>query len=156
MRLQKILHILRDTCAVCSVLSNPLPECEKEVSRIFMLKQKIYFIDEYKCLSSLRTVSCDSVENTVKDNQHSYRHQLFSKIQYVIAYEPVIGIHVCMLCKGVKRPVCKKFYRKSYLLCLGFILRKKLPVKILQCRRNSLISSALVFSVDTCSTSVYD
>lgn len=121
-----------------------------------MLKQKIYFIYEYKCLSSLRPVSCDSVENTVKDNQHSYRHQLLSKIQYVIAYESVIGVHICMLCKGVKRPFCKKLYRKSYLLCLGFILRKKLSVKILQCRRNSLISSALVFSVDTGSASVYD
>ena len=61
MALQKVVHILRNTCTVRTVFTHTLPEGKEEVCRVFMLKEQIDFINENKGISAFGSVLCDTV-----------------------------------------------------------------------------------------------
>ena len=100
MALQKIINVLSNTRAVCTVFTNSFPKCEKKIRRVFVLKEKIYFINENVCFSALRTVFGYTVKNTVKNNKHTDRHKLAAEFKYVVAYKSVLNINICFLCKS--------------------------------------------------------
>ena len=65
MALQKVVHILRNAGGVSTVLSHTLPKSKQEVCGVFVLEQKIDFINEDECLLTLSTVLCNTVQNRI-------------------------------------------------------------------------------------------
>lgn len=56
MTLQQIIHILRNPRTKNAILSNPLPEREQKVGAIFVLEQKLDFIDKDKRILASGTI----------------------------------------------------------------------------------------------------
>ena len=56
MALQKVIDVLSDSACVCTVFSHTLPQGKEEVCRVFVLEQKINFINEDKGVLTLCTV----------------------------------------------------------------------------------------------------
>ena len=61
MALQKVVHILGNTCAVLPVFPHTLPKGKEEVSGILVLEQQINLINEDECVSAFRSVLRDTV-----------------------------------------------------------------------------------------------
>ena len=112
MALQQIFHILRDTKDISVVLTHLFPHRKEEVLGVVVLEQKVDLVDEDIGLSSLRSVLGDTVEDTVKNNEHTDRHKLFAKLVNVIADKAAMGVHVGLLCKGIERTVGEKLDSK--------------------------------------------
>ena len=68
MALQKVIDVLGYSTCVCTVFSHTLPQGKEEVCRVFVLEQKINFINEDKGVLTLCTVLCDTVQDRVKDH----------------------------------------------------------------------------------------
>ena len=59
--LQKVVHILRDACAVRTVLSYSFPERKEEVCGVFVLKEQINLINENESVSAFGSVLGNTV-----------------------------------------------------------------------------------------------
>ena len=66
------------------------------------MEKQIYLVDKDIGLFALDTVLGDAVENTVKNDEHTHGHQRSSKLVNIVADKTVVGVHVGLLCKGVK------------------------------------------------------
>ena len=71
MALQKVVHVLGDTCTISTVFTHTLPEGKKEVRRVFMLEQQINLVNENERVSAFGSVLRDTVQDAVKDNKHT-------------------------------------------------------------------------------------
>ena len=56
MALQKVVHILRNTGGISTVLPYTLPKSKQKVCGVFVLEQEIDFINEDESLLTLSTV----------------------------------------------------------------------------------------------------
>ena len=61
MALQKVIHILRNTRSISAVFTHTLPKGKKEVCTVFVLEQKIDFINKDKGVSAFRPVLRNAV-----------------------------------------------------------------------------------------------
>jgi len=102
MALQKVIDILRDTGTESTVFANTLPQGKEKVCRIFVLKQKIDFVDDNKSVFTLCAIGGNTVEDTVKHNEHTNRQKLFPEIKNVIADKTVVYIYIGFFRKCVK------------------------------------------------------
>ena len=102
MALQKVIDILRDAGTESTVFTNTLPKGKQEVCRIFVLKQKIDFVDNDKSVFTLCAIGGNTVEDTVKHNEHTNRQKLFSEIENVVADKTVVYIYIGFFRKCVK------------------------------------------------------
>ena len=104
MALQEVIHVLRNAGSKHTVFSYSFPKSKEEVCRIFVLEKQVNLINKDKSVLAFSSVLSDSVKNEVKNNEHTDRHKLLTKIENVIANQTVVGVNVCLLCKGVSEP----------------------------------------------------
>ena len=147
MALQQIFHVLSDTRNESTVLTHTLPQGKEEVRGIFVLEQQIYFVDKDIGLSSLRLVLGDTVQDTVKNDEHTDGHKRSTKLVNVIADKATLGVYVGLICKGVKASVCEKLNGKSYIPRFGFGLLQKHFSEIFESRRCSYATAENVITI---------
>lgn len=94
MALQQIIHVLRNARTKSAVLSDALPKREQKVGAVFMLKQKIDFVNNDKCIFAFNPVLCNPIQDAVQDNQHADREELFAQVENIVADEPVMDIDI--------------------------------------------------------------
>ena len=88
MTLEKVIYILGLPGRTGAVLSDTLPEREKEIGRILVLEQQINLVNIYPRIPPQLAVADYPVEDTVQHNQHTNRQQLLAQIPNVIANDP--------------------------------------------------------------------
>ena len=113
MALQEVVHILRNAGRISTVLAHSLPKREQEVGTVFVLEQEIDFVNEDEGIFALCTILCNAVEDGIQNHQHPDGHKLLAEVKDVVADEPVIGIHIGVLGKGVQRAVGKQLDGKG-------------------------------------------
>ena len=121
-----------------------------------MLEQEIDFINEDEGIFALCTILCNAVEDGVQYHQHPDGHKLLAEVKDVVADEPVVGIHIGVLGKGVQRAVGKQLDGKGDLLRLRLGLFEQLRPEVLQGGNLSLVVVLLIGAVDACRTAVDD
>ena len=121
-----------------------------------MHEQKVYLIDEQKCLLPFLPVTCDTVQDRIQYDQHTYCSQLLTQFKDVIAYETIVRIDIGLLCKGIERASRKELKLKSQRLCFRFFLLKKFISEIPKRWRRAFVVTLLVVALHVLSTPVYD
>ena len=79
-----------------------------------MHEQKIYLINEDKCLPPFFPVCRDLIENVIKNDQHTYCSKLFSQLQNIVADQSVIHVYIGLFGKSIQRSSRKKLKFKSF------------------------------------------
>ena len=121
-----------------------------------MLEQKVDLINEDEGVFALGSVLRNTVQDRVKDDQHTDGHKLFAEIKNVVANQAIVRVHIGFLCKSVQRAVCKQLNGKSDFLRFGFGLLEKLRSEVLQGRHLAGVVVLLIGAVDICRTAVND
>ena len=154
MALQEVVHVLRNTGCKRTVLSYSFPKGKEEVCRIFVLEKQVNLINEDIGVLAFRSVLSNSVKNGVKNNEHTDRHKLLTKIENVIANQTVVGVNVGLLCKGVKRTVSEQLNGKGDFSCFRFVLLQEFSTEVLQGRYSTRVIVLLIRAINTCGTTV--
>ena len=147
MALQQIFHVLRDTRNESAVLTHTLPQGKEEVRRILVLEQQIDLVNKDIGLSSLCLILGDTVQDTVKNYEHTDRHKRSAKLVNVIADKAALSVYVGLLCEGIKASVSEKFNRKSHISGFGLGLLQEHLAEVLKSRRYSYTTAENVITI---------
>ena len=156
MRLEHILHILRDTGDKNPVLTGALPERKQEIGGVLMTEQQIDFVKKNIGLSPVLPIRRNPVQDAVQHHQHPDGHQRFAEVVDVVAKKAVLRVHIRLLCKGVECAVDKQFHRKCHALRLRFRLGFEDLIEILERWDFSRTSAIKILPVHACGATVND
>ena len=86
------------------------------------MEKQIYLVDKDIGLFALGSVLGDTVENTVKNDEHTHGHQGSAKLVNIVADKAFSCVHIGLLCKGVKAAFREQLNSEGNIRRFGFTL----------------------------------
>ncbi|MNP66371.1 hypothetical protein D3C76_1620780 [compost metagenome] len=85
---------MRNPCAKSAILSDTLPEREQKVGTIFVLEQKVDFINKNKRILASGAILRNPIQDVVEYDQHADGKKLLAQVENIVANQPIVNVDV--------------------------------------------------------------